>query len=101
MYFTHWQLTLYIRETHERVFLQTVKTQMKCSIKLHFIRVYTVFVRQKNIVYFFKNKNMTPLDMYNGLSKFIESNQKEESINIQRVNCQFTCYINVRSKFYS
>ena len=29
-------------ETPKRVLLQTVKTQMKCSIMLHFIRVYTV-----------------------------------------------------------
>ena len=32
-----------IRETPKRVLLQTVKTQMKCSIMLHFIRVYTGF----------------------------------------------------------
>ena len=38
-------LTLCIRETPKRVLLQTVKTQMKCSISsimLHFIRVYNV-----------------------------------------------------------
>ena len=33
--------------------------------------------------------NLTPLDMYNGLSKVIVSNQKEESISIQRVNSIF------------
>ena len=31
-----------IWETTKQVHLQKVKTQMKCSIKLHFIRVYTV-----------------------------------------------------------
>ena len=36
-------LTLCIRETPNQVLLQTVKTQMKCSIMLHFIRVYTVY----------------------------------------------------------
>ena len=35
-------LTNSIPETPEQVLLQTVKTQMKCSIMLHFIRVYTV-----------------------------------------------------------
>ena len=34
--------TLCIRETPKWVLLQTVKTQMKCSIMLHFIWVYTV-----------------------------------------------------------
>ena len=36
-------LTLCIRETPKQVLLHTVKTQMKCSIMLHFIRVYTVY----------------------------------------------------------
>ena len=35
-------LTLCILETPKRVLLQTVKTQMKCSIMLHFIRVFVV-----------------------------------------------------------
>ena len=35
-------ITLCIQETPKWVLLQTVKTQMKCSIMLHFIRVYTV-----------------------------------------------------------
>ena len=34
-------LTLWIRETPKRVLWQTVKTKMKCSIVLHFIRVCT------------------------------------------------------------
>ena len=33
----------------------------------------------------FLNYNLTLLDMYNGLFQFIVSNQKEESISIQRV----------------
>ena len=32
----------YIRGNPKRVLWQTVKTQMKCCISLHFIRVYTV-----------------------------------------------------------
>ena len=36
------QLNPCIRETPKRVLQQTVKTQMKCSIILHFIRVYIV-----------------------------------------------------------
>ena len=52
-------LTLCIRETPKRVLLQTVKTQMKCSIMLHFIRVYTVCkgkkrFSDKRIHFFFK-----------------------------------------------
>ena len=35
-------LTLCILETPKRVLLQIVKTLMKCSIMLHFIRVCTV-----------------------------------------------------------
>ena len=42
-------LTLCIRETPKRVFLQAVKTQMKCSIMLHFNRVYTVYKGRKDL----------------------------------------------------
>ena len=35
-------LTLIFGETPKQVFLETVKTQMKCSVMLHFIRVYIV-----------------------------------------------------------
>ena len=49
---------------------------------------YTVCIgkkdfRQKNTIYF-ENYNSTPLDMYN--PKLIVSNQKEESIRLQRVS---------------
>ena len=39
-------LTHCIRESHKRVLLQTLKTQMKCHILQHFIRVYTVKVKK-------------------------------------------------------
>ena len=46
---------------------------MKCSIMLHFIRVYTVcegkkdlLTKECNILF---NYNLTPLDIYNGLSQ--------------------------------
>ena len=60
-------------KTPKRLLLQTVKTQMKCSIMLHFIRVYTVCKGMKNLQtkqcnMFNENYNLTPLDMYNGLS---------------------------------
>ena len=42
-------LTLCIRETPKRVLLQTVKTQMKCSKMLHFIRVCTVCNGKKGL----------------------------------------------------
>ena len=35
-------LTLCIWETPKQVLLQLMKTQMKCSIMLHFIRIYTI-----------------------------------------------------------
>ena len=75
------------------VLLQAVKTQMKCSIMLHFIRVYTVcegknIFRQKYTI-FFENYNLSPLDMYHGLSPVYLSNQKEKSISIQlQMPCQ-------------
>ena len=65
-------LTLCIQETHRRVLLQTVKTQMKYNI-MHssgstlFVMVKKIF-RQKNTI-FFGIFNLTPLDMYNGLSQ--------------------------------
>ena len=34
--------TLCLLESPKRVLLKTMKTQMKCSIMLHFIRVFTV-----------------------------------------------------------
>ena len=40
--------TLCVQEVAKQVLFQTVKTQMKCSIKLHFIRVYTVFKGKKD-----------------------------------------------------
>ena len=43
------ELTLYIRETTKQVLLQTVKTQMKCSIMQHFIKVYTVCKGKKDL----------------------------------------------------
>ena len=53
------EFTLCIRETPKRVLLQAMKTLMKCSIMLHFIRVYTVCKGKKIssgkiIQYFFK-----------------------------------------------
>ena len=89
-------LTLCIRETHKRVLLQTVKTKMKCSIMLHFIRVYTVCKGQKDLQtkeYNILKKyiyNRTPLDMYNGLS---QSNCiKPEGRTIQRFK-KDKCYL--------
>ena len=65
-------LTLCNRQFPKPVLLQTVKTQMKCSRMLHFIRVYTVCEGKKDLqtkeYTIFENYNLTPLDMYNGLS---------------------------------
>ena len=43
------RLTLCIPEPHNGVLLKTVKTQMKCSIMLHFIWVYTVCKGKKDL----------------------------------------------------
>ena len=65
---------------------------MKCSIMLHFIRVFTVFkgkkYRQAKECDIFENYYLTPL--YTNVCttdcpKFNVSNQKEKSISIQRV----------------
>ena len=74
---------LYLGKPLNEYFLQTVK-----SIMLHFISVYTVCKDKKCLqtkeYNMFFNYNLTPLDMYY-VPKFIVSNQKEESISIQRV----------------
>ena len=54
---------------------------MKCSIMLHFIRVYTVCngkndLQTKEYTIFFENDNLTPLDMYNGLFQVYCNNQE-------------------------
>ena len=42
-------LNLCIGETPKKVLLQTVKTQMKCRLVWHFIRVYTVCKGKKDL----------------------------------------------------
>ena len=66
-------LTLCIRETPKRVFLQTVKTQMKCRIIRHFIRVYTVCYGKKRLSDFL-NYNLTTKICTMDNPKFILSN---------------------------
>ena len=55
---------------------------------LHFIRVYTVCKGKEDLQtkeYNFLKYNLTSPDMYIDYPNFVVSNQKEESINIQRV----------------
>ena len=57
------------QETTKRVLWQTGNTQMKCSIMLHYIRVYTVCKGKKKTsdkiqYYFLFNYSLTALDMY-------------------------------------
>ena len=42
------QSTLFILETRKQVLWQTVKTQMKCHIRWHFIRVSTICLDKYN-----------------------------------------------------
>ena len=64
-------LTLCIRGTPKPVLMQTENTQMKCSTMLHFIMFYTVCKLKtssdKNTIFYLKNYNRTPLDMYSRL----------------------------------
>ena len=70
-------LTICIQENPKRVLLQTVKTLS--------VKVKKIF--RQNITTFFLYYNLTPLDVGTmDNPKFIVSNQKEESISIQRVN---------------
>ena len=55
------RVDLCIQKIPKQVLLQTVKTQMKCHIMRHFIRVYTVSYGKKDL----QTKNLTPLAMYN------------------------------------
>ena len=52
-----------------------------------FVKVKQIF--SQKITIFFENYNLTPLDMYNRLSKVYYIKQKEESISIQRVKASF------------
>ena len=57
--------------TPKCVLWQTVKTQMKCHIKWHFIRVYTISwdkndLQWEKIQLSSENYNLWPLDIHNG-----------------------------------
>ena len=64
------------------------------TAKCYIIRVYTVCkakkkrTTDKRIQYFFENYNLTPLDMYNGLSQ-VYCIKPEELISIPRVEIDF------------
>ena len=77
-------VTLCIMENPKRAPLQKAKTQMKCSIMLHFISVYTVKVKKRSSEkkQIFKNDNLTPLDMYNGLSQVYCIKPEGKSVSI-------------------
>ena len=82
-------LTLWRPESHERLLLQTVKTQMKCRNMRHFIRVCTVFwdnfnLQRKNIV---KIVTCDPtISIMMDHPDFIVCSFMENSIGLKRVN---------------
>ena len=91
-------LTLCIWETHERVFRQTVKTQMECCI----ISVSTLFAKTKmisserEIQFQLEIITVDPSIFKMYYPKFIVSYQVEEPIcSIQRVNVpkMLLCYL--------
>ena len=58
-------------ENSKQVLWQTVKTKMKCSIMLHFIRVLVHYLTRQNQstkkeINNFGNSNMSPLNIHNG-----------------------------------
>ena len=60
----------YSGETPKRELIQTVKTQTKCGISSGSslsVKGKNLQTKEHNI--FFKKYNLTPLDMYNGLSQ--------------------------------
>ena len=65
-------LTFCLRQTCKLVLWQTVKTQVKCSIMLHFIRIYTVCKGKRDLQTkeskFVENYRPTLLALYNALS---------------------------------
>ena len=63
--------TLFILDTGKQVLLQTVKTQMKCRIRRHFIRVSSVCLRLKQtsgieICNFIEISTCDPIKIQNG-----------------------------------
>ena len=78
-------------ETPKGVLWQTVKSQLKCSMMLHFIRVFTVFFRQdwsseKEII-FLGNYNLRPLSIFIMNHRDLNvSNFMEDSIGLKKVN---------------
>ena len=91
-------------ETKVNVLLQTVNTQINaayCFISSESSLLVKVkkYLLTKNT--FKKNYNLTPLDMNNGL--FIESNKREESISIQRVevmNCSNSLFVLIHLELF-
>ena len=79
-------LTLCIWDTPKQVSLQTVKTQMKCCIMLHSIRVYTDCKGKKGLQWIFEIITWHLLICTMVYPNIFVPNQKEESISIQRVN---------------
>ena len=66
------------------LFLIVLWVGQLCVIVVFPDHTHLLLFRQKDTIYF-EDYNLTPLDMYNGISKVISSIQKEESISIQRV----------------
>ena len=93
-------LTFYTREIPKCVLLQTVKTQIKCSIMLHFIRVYTVCKGKKrssdiqiHIIFLIINYNGTPQGMKIGLSpSLLYQTRRKNPLVYKELNYHMTCY---------
>ena len=87
--------------------MQTLKTQMKCSTMGHFIRIYTVCSGKKSTdkknAIFLENYNMTPLDMYHGLSQvyFIKSAGRIHQYTMGKVALMTTHILQVKIHSYN
>ena len=88
--YLHVIVTLFILDTRKQVLRQTVKTQMKCRIRRHFIRVFTVckdinnLQGQKFIHHYLEISNCDPLKYKMGKSICFLSTCMGKSIRMKR-----------------
>ena len=87
--------TLSILVVPKCILWQTVKTQIKCRIMQHFIRVWTICqdknnLQRKKIQFYLDNITCHPSIYTMDNLKFIVPNMKEKSISAYRVNKALT-----------
>ena len=81
----HYLVTLFILGTCKQVLWQTVKTQKKCHIMRHFIRVCTVCKDKTEIYHYLEISTCGSLKYKMGISILILSTWLEKSIQMKKV----------------